>query len=68
MNGCWFSSKALADLPVGGIVDVELAQTGEGIAECELIKWFVHEVMLVSTMFFYFYFYMGSASINELIN
>lgn len=30
--------------PVGGIVDVPLAQTGEGIAECELIRWFVQEV------------------------
>jgi 2-oxoisovalerate dehydrogenase E2 component (dihydrolipoyl transacylase) len=29
---------------VGGIVDVPLAQTGEGIAECELLKWFVQEV------------------------
>ncbi|KAI5572434.1 hypothetical protein BDE02_10G013500 [Populus trichocarpa] len=39
-----FSSQALAD---GGmsdrIVDVPLAQTGEGIAECELLKWFVKE-------------------------
>ncbi|KAB1213957.1 Lipoamide acyltransferase component of branched-chain alpha-keto acid dehydrogenase complex, mitochondrial [Morella rubra] len=38
-----FSSHALADLPLGGIVDVPLAQTGEGIAECELLKWFVQE-------------------------
>jgi 2-oxoisovalerate dehydrogenase E2 component (dihydrolipoyl transacylase) len=41
-----FSSQALAD---GGmsdrIVDVPLAQTGEGIAECELLKWFVKEVI-----------------------
>ncbi|KAH9305608.1 hypothetical protein KI387_010012, partial [Taxus chinensis] len=29
--------------PVGGIVEVPLAQTGEGIAECELLKWFVQE-------------------------
>ncbi|XP_073122094.1 lipoamide acyltransferase component of branched-chain alpha-keto acid dehydrogenase complex, mitochondrial isoform X2 [Henckelia pumila] len=33
----------MADLPVGGLVDVPLAQTGEGIAECELLKWFVQE-------------------------
>ncbi|KAF2289154.1 hypothetical protein GH714_029138 [Hevea brasiliensis] len=43
VNRCCFSSHALADLPVGGIVDVPLAQTGEGIAECELLKWFVHQ-------------------------
>ncbi|GLJ10851.1 hypothetical protein SUGI_0136580 [Cryptomeria japonica] len=29
--------------PGGGIVGVPLAQTGEGIAECELLKWFVQE-------------------------
>lgn len=40
---CWFSSHGLADLSAGGIVDVPLAQTGEGIAECELLKWFVQE-------------------------
>ncbi|XP_042476143.1 lipoamide acyltransferase component of branched-chain alpha-keto acid dehydrogenase complex, mitochondrial-like [Macadamia integrifolia] len=40
----WFSStQALVDLPVRGIVEVPLAQTGEGIAECELLKWFVQE-------------------------
>ncbi|XP_054807524.1 lipoamide acyltransferase component of branched-chain alpha-keto acid dehydrogenase complex, mitochondrial [Prosopis cineraria] len=38
-----FSTEAVADLPAGGIVDVPLAQTGEGIAECELLKWFVQE-------------------------
>lgn len=27
----------------GGFLDVPLAQTGEGIAECELLKWFVKE-------------------------
>ncbi|CAK9264334.1 unnamed protein product [Sphagnum jensenii] len=27
----------------GGIVEIELAQTGEGIADCELIRWFVKE-------------------------
>lgn len=28
----------------GGIVEIPLAQTGEGIADCELIRWFVSEV------------------------
>ncbi|KAK2989323.1 hypothetical protein RJ640_014782 [Escallonia rubra] len=42
-KGCYLSSHALADHPVDGIVDVPLAQTGEGIAECELLKWFVEE-------------------------
>lgn len=38
----------MADLPMNdGMVDVPLAQTGEGIAECELLKWFVQEVSLV---------------------
>jgi len=32
---------------VGNIVEVPLAQTGEGIAECELLKWYVQEVSLV---------------------
>ncbi|XP_021291863.1 lipoamide acyltransferase component of branched-chain alpha-keto acid dehydrogenase complex, mitochondrial [Herrania umbratica] len=40
---CLFSSNAVADLPMEGTVDVPLAQTGEGIAECELLKWFVQE-------------------------
>ncbi|XP_010259495.1 PREDICTED: lipoamide acyltransferase component of branched-chain alpha-keto acid dehydrogenase complex, mitochondrial isoform X3 [Nelumbo nucifera] len=40
---CYFSSDAWVDLPVGVIVEVPLAQTGEGIAECELLKWFVQE-------------------------
>eukprot|EP00262_Sarcandra_glabra_P000702 TRINITY_DN10827_c0_g1_i1.p1 TRINITY_DN10827_c0_g1~~TRINITY_DN10827_c0_g1_i1.p1 ORF type:complete len:508 (-),score=79.52 TRINITY_DN10827_c0_g1_i1:92-1615(-) len=40
---CCFSSQAWVDVPTGGIVDVPLAQTGEGIAECELLKWFVQE-------------------------
>ncbi|XP_042517775.1 lipoamide acyltransferase component of branched-chain alpha-keto acid dehydrogenase complex, mitochondrial-like isoform X2 [Macadamia integrifolia] len=40
---CFFSSQPLPNLPVGGIVEVPLAQTGEGIAECELLKWFVQE-------------------------
>lgn len=38
-----FSSHALLDLPASGIVSIPLAQTGEGIAECELLKWFVKE-------------------------
>ncbi|CAI9118856.1 OLC1v1020483C1 [Oldenlandia corymbosa var. corymbosa] len=38
-----FSTQALADSPVNGMVDIPLAQTGEGIAECELLKWFVQE-------------------------
>lgn len=39
-----FSTEAAVDLSTGAIVDVPLAQTGEGIAECELLKWFVQEV------------------------
>ncbi|KAK9288900.1 hypothetical protein L1049_017369 [Liquidambar formosana] len=42
MKRCWFSSNAQVD-PLGGMVDVPLAQTGEGIAECELLRWFVQE-------------------------
>lgn len=41
MNRCFFSSQAMVDVPIDGIVDIPLAQTGEGIAECELLKWFV---------------------------
>uniref|UniRef100_A0A3N7FG38 Dihydrolipoamide acetyltransferase component of pyruvate dehydrogenase complex n=1 Tax=Populus trichocarpa TaxID=3694 RepID=A0A3N7FG38_POPTR len=41
---CLFSSQASVDVGTSaGIVDVPLAQTGEGIAECELLKWFVKE-------------------------
>ncbi|KAK6913749.1 2-oxoacid dehydrogenase acyltransferase, catalytic domain [Dillenia turbinata] len=40
---CCYSTQAVVDPPVGGSVDVPLAQTGEGIAECELLKWFVQE-------------------------
>ncbi|KAL6989998.1 Dihydrolipoamide acetyltransferase component of pyruvate dehydrogenase complex [Sarracenia purpurea var. burkii] len=40
---CCLSTQALIDLALGGMVDVPLAQTGEGIAECELLKWFVQE-------------------------
>lgn len=43
VSRCCYSNHAFADLPAGGIVDVPLAQTGEGIAECELLKWFVKE-------------------------
>ncbi|XP_010547014.1 PREDICTED: lipoamide acyltransferase component of branched-chain alpha-keto acid dehydrogenase complex, mitochondrial [Tarenaya hassleriana] len=39
----WFSSLVLAKASTNGLVDVPLAQTGEGIAECELLKWFVKE-------------------------
>ncbi|CAN6926711.1 unnamed protein product [Brassica oleracea var. botrytis] len=39
----WFSNEAMAidSNAGGGFIDVPLAQTGEGIAECELLKWFV---------------------------
>lgn len=43
LKSCCFSSLAASEQPVDGIIDVPLAQTGEGIAECELLKWFVHE-------------------------
>jgi len=33
----------------GGILEIELAQTGEGIADCELIRWFVKEVQKFTT-------------------
>ncbi|KAK9059166.1 hypothetical protein SSX86_021785 [Deinandra increscens subsp. villosa] len=40
----YFSTSAAAALePVDNIIDIPLAQTGEGIAECELLKWFVKE-------------------------
>lgn len=29
--------------PTAGIIEVPLAQTGEGIAECEILQWFVQE-------------------------
>ncbi|KAL9237699.1 hypothetical protein vseg_012219 [Gypsophila vaccaria] len=44
---CGFTTHAVAEHAVGGLVDVPLAQTGEGIAECELMKWFVQEGDLV---------------------
>lgn len=46
---CFFKASlftthaAAAEHTLGGMVDVPLAQTGEGIAECELLKWFVQE-------------------------
>ncbi|KAM0832463.1 hypothetical protein ACQ4PT_064873 [Festuca glaucescens] len=43
----WFASDAsAAPVPAGEVselVEVPLAQTGEGIAECELLRWFVSE-------------------------
>lgn len=42
-NACRYTSHAAVDQPAGGMVDIPLAQTGEGIAECELLKWFVQE-------------------------
>lgn len=44
MRGCCFSTQASADLHISEIVEVPLAQTGEGIAECELLRWYVEEV------------------------
>ena len=47
MSRSFSTNHDLAELAVGGgggVVDVPLAQTGEGIAECELLKWFVQEV------------------------
>ncbi|XP_051127850.1 lipoamide acyltransferase component of branched-chain alpha-keto acid dehydrogenase complex, mitochondrial [Andrographis paniculata] len=43
IKGCFFATQSAADLPISGDIDVPLAQTGEGIAECELLKWFVEE-------------------------
>uniref|UniRef100_A0A1J3HC83 Dihydrolipoamide acetyltransferase component of pyruvate dehydrogenase complex n=1 Tax=Noccaea caerulescens TaxID=107243 RepID=A0A1J3HC83_NOCCA len=39
----WFSKEAMSIDSNSGLIDVPLAQTGEGIAECELLKWFVKE-------------------------
>lgn len=41
----WYSNEAMSidSNARGGFIDVPLAQTGEGIAECELLKWFVKE-------------------------
>ncbi|WOH13008.1 hypothetical protein DCAR_0832517 [Daucus carota subsp. sativus] len=41
IQGCSFSSQPMVEVRVDGIVEIPLAQTGEGIAECELLKWFV---------------------------
>ncbi|XP_076883688.1 lipoamide acyltransferase component of branched-chain alpha-keto acid dehydrogenase complex, mitochondrial-like [Bidens hawaiensis] len=43
IKGYKFSTNALESQQVNGIVDIPLAQTGEGIAECELLQWFVQE-------------------------
>lgn len=37
----------MEDAICGGVVGVPLAQTGEGIAECELLRWHVEEVSLL---------------------
>jgi hypothetical protein len=47
VKGYCFSAQPVLDIPAGNIVDVPLAQTGEGIAECELLKWYVQEVSVV---------------------
>ncbi|BAD45472.1 putative dihydrolipoylacyltransferase subunit of the branched-chain alpha-keto acid dehydrogenase complex [Oryza sativa Japonica Group] len=39
----WFATEASAASTAAELVDVPLAQTGEGIAECELLRWFVTE-------------------------
>lgn len=44
VKGYCFSAQPVLDIPVGNLVEVPLAQTGEGIAECELLKWYVQEV------------------------
>lgn len=41
LTGYFFSSQPMVEVRVDGIVEIPLAQTGEGIAECELLKWFV---------------------------
>ncbi|XP_060197747.1 lipoamide acyltransferase component of branched-chain alpha-keto acid dehydrogenase complex, mitochondrial isoform X1 [Lycium barbarum] len=43
LRGYSFSTQVALNLPAGGVIDIPLAQTGEGIAECELLKWFVQE-------------------------
>lgn len=40
-----------ANEPTGGIIEVQLAQTGEGIADCELLSWFVQEVCVLISSF-----------------
>lgn len=44
----WYSNEAMGIDSNSGLIEVPLAQTGEGIAECELLKWFVKEVCLFS--------------------
>ncbi|TKW12181.1 hypothetical protein SEVIR_5G020400v4 [Setaria viridis] len=39
----WLASDASAAAEAAELVEVPLAQTGEGIAECELLRWFVNE-------------------------
>lgn len=72
MKRCCYSTQALADLSAGGIVDVPLAQTGEGIAECELLKWFVEEVssatFAYSDLFHLHIFYHVKFSFIVMIN
>jgi len=44
---CFASEASAAQAPPGEaseLMEVPLAQTGEGIAECELLRWFVAEV------------------------
>ncbi|KAI5415729.1 lipoamide acyltransferase component of branched-chain alpha-keto acid dehydrogenase complex, mitochondrial [Lathyrus oleraceus] len=43
VKGYCFSAPPVLNIPVGNIVEIPLAQTGEGIAECELLKWYVQE-------------------------
>ena len=50
ISRCRFTTQTMADAPFNGVVDVPLAQTGEGIAECELLKWFVQEVSGLSSL------------------
>lgn len=61
VKGRCFSSHAIADVPEDGMVHVPLAQTGEGIAECELLQWFVQEVRdrCVSFQIFYFFWFFN---------
>lgn len=49
----WFTSDASAAPAeeAAELVEVPLAQTGEGIAECELLRWFVNEVSARSRAF-----------------
>lgn len=50
VKGYCFSAQPVLDIPVGNLVEVPLAQTGEGIAECELLKWYVQEVSGVAVL------------------